>query len=165
MRLATLFTLLMFCAVADAELYRWVDKKGRVHFSDRPLDNSAEVYTPAPILVVPAGPAMPLSPREEPPQEIKYESLSITSPANDQVFTPDVKSVAVNVELQPALHSGHSVVLYLDGSSIARGSSTGFTLPDLYRGTHTVYAVVENDKGKILVRSGSVQFHVQRHHL
>jgi len=157
--------LLVFCTVADAELYRWVDKKGRVHFSDRPLDNSAEVYTPKPIMVVPAGPTIPLLPKKAPRQEIKYESLSITSPANDQIFTPDVQSVAVKVELQPALHSEHSIVLYLDGNSVSRGSSAGFTLLNLYRGTHTIYAAVENESGKILVRSSPVQFHVQRHHL
>ncbi len=165
MRLATLFMLLIFCAGAGAELYRWIDKKGRVHFSDRPLDDSAEIYTPEPILVVPAGPATPLSPETKPRQEIRYDSLSITLPADDQVFTPDTESVTINAELQPVLHIEHSIVLYLDGDSVSRGSSTRFTLPDLDRGTHTVYIAVENDRGKTLIRSKPVQFHVQRHHL
>ncbi len=164
MRLVTLFMLLFFCTAAGAELYRWVDEEGRVHFSDRPLDDSAETYTPAPILVVPAGPTAPRHPTPR-QKVIRYESLSVTSPASDQVFTPEIQSVAVGVELQPALQAGHVIVLYFDGNSVSRGSSTGFTLSDLYRGTHTVYATVEDDGGKTLIRSEPVQFHVQRHRL
>ena len=165
MRFATLSLLLIFCSVADAELYRWVDKKGRVHFSDRPLDSNAESYTPAPIPVVPSTPVAPLSSKPEEPQETGYESLTVISPENDQVFTPDIGSIAISIDIQPVLRAEHSIVLFLNGKNISSGSSTHFSLPDMYRGTHTVYAAVEDGKGKTLIRSDPVEFHVQRHHL
>ena len=37
-----LLGLLLPVAVAQAEVYRWVDEKGRVHYGDRPAGNEAE---------------------------------------------------------------------------------------------------------------------------
>ena len=38
------FIALLFPAMAQAQIYRWVDDKGQVHFSDKPVDKAkAEV--------------------------------------------------------------------------------------------------------------------------
>ncbi len=46
MRILMLFTLsCLMVGTAQAELYRWVDGSGNVHYSDRPLPGTAEVET------------------------------------------------------------------------------------------------------------------------
>jgi hypothetical protein len=38
-----MLSLLIFCASINAEIYKWVDEKGKAHFSDRPIENSNTV--------------------------------------------------------------------------------------------------------------------------
>jgi hypothetical protein len=49
---ASLLTLLVLPAFAEAQVYRWVDEKGVIHFSDRPLrkqeSTAMSVSGPAP---------------------------------------------------------------------------------------------------------------------
>jgi hypothetical protein len=40
--------LLLISAAAAAEMYRWVDSEGKVHYSDRPTPGSAEVQVRVP---------------------------------------------------------------------------------------------------------------------
>ena len=40
MRFTGICVLVMVCGVANAEVYRWVDENGKVHFGDRPPANS-----------------------------------------------------------------------------------------------------------------------------
>jgi len=168
MRYLLLSALLIFTLSASAEIYRWVDEKGKVHFSDKPVNDAAKAYVPEPLLVVPAGPAAGgLKPLNRPAnQPVKYERLSITAPANDHAFTPDkTASIAVTLQLEPGLQraKGHQLVLYLNGKLYTQGSQSSFTLNGLNRGTHSVHAEVIDQKGKKLKSSDSVSFHVQKH--
>lgn len=37
------FSALSLCHLVDAKVYKWVDENGKVHFSDRPVDDKSEV--------------------------------------------------------------------------------------------------------------------------
>jgi hypothetical protein len=170
MKYVLLITLLMLVLPASAEMYRWVDDNGKVHYSDKPVNDSAKPYEPAPIITVPSGTAggqlMPLN--KPAAQPTKYKSLMITAPANDHVFTPDqTASIAVSVEVKPALRggAGHQLAVYVDGQLHSQGTQSSFNLGGLPRGTHTVNAVILDAKGKKLKSSDTVSFHVQKHHL
>ena len=171
MRYLLLACLLLLTLPVSAEMYRWVDEKGKVHFSDKPQGNNAESYQPkTELLTVPAGQGGGLQPinRPAPTGPAKYKSLRVTAPANDHVFTPDkTASIAVSVSVQPGLNSsqGHLLSLYVDGELYAKGSQFSFNLTGLHRGTHTVQAVITDAKGKRLKSSETVNFHVQKHHL
>lgn len=39
---ALVLLLVVFSSVASAEVYKWTDEKGRVHFGDRPFSENAE---------------------------------------------------------------------------------------------------------------------------
>lgn len=41
-KIALLVVLLCACGIGHAEIYKWVDKKGKVHYSQTPPDKSAE---------------------------------------------------------------------------------------------------------------------------
>ena len=163
-----LLLILVFYAVAtpaQAAMYRWVDDQGKVHFSDTPPSKEAEEYNPPPIQVMPAGPTGDFKSPAEKPKDIKYESLSVTAPEPDTVFTPDkANSVQVSLTLTPALNAQHKIALYVDGAMHTIGKQRNFTPTSLPRGTHTVYAAVLDEKNRKLISSNSVSFHIQRHH-
>jgi hypothetical protein len=163
-----LLLILLFYAVvmpAQAAMYKWVDDQGKVHFSDTPPNKEAEEYEPPPIQVMPAGPTGDFKSPKEKPKDTKYESLSVTAPEPDAVFTPDkASSVQVSLTLEPALNAQHKIALYLDGAVHTIGKQRNFTLTSLPRGTHTVYAAILDEKNRKLISSDSVSFHIQRHH-
>ena len=171
MRYLLLSALLIFSLAASAEMYRWVDEQGKVHFSDKAPNDDAKAYKPKPILVVPAdsGAGSGLQPLNRPAtQQVKYQGLAITSPANDHVFTPDkAMSVAVSIQIKPGLQAGqgHKVALYLNGQLYSMGNELNFTLNNLNRGTYTVHAAILDQRGKKLKSSETISFHIQKHHL
>ena len=168
MRYLILFSLLVVTFSASAELYRWVDERGNAHFSDKPLNEGAKSYTPPPITTVPAtSPGNYKSKTPDKKKPAKYKSIEVTSPDHDQVFTPDkTANIIVQTSLVPSLQTAfnHRLALYLNGVLFKEGGSS-FNLTDLPRGTHTVYAAVLDEKGKIILQSQPVSFHVQKHSL
>ena len=162
-----LFVLSAATLPAKAEMYRWVDEKGNVHFSDKAPGDDAEKYEPPPIMVMPAGPSGELKPLDKSnTRQIKYKALAIKTPVNDAVFTPDKSdSVQVSVELTPKLNAHHNIALYLNGELHTVAKQLTFTLTGLPRGTHTVSASVMDEDNKKLISSNSVSFHIQRHHI
>ncbi|MFO7592967.1 MAG: hypothetical protein R6X15_02845 [Pseudomonadota bacterium] len=94
---------------------------------------------------------------------VAYQSVSIVSPKHDETvwYSPDGFQVGVSVT--PELAQGHQVVVHLDGSEAARGEQTRLTIPQVFRGTHTLKAVVEDGAGNTLLSSSAVTFHVRQH--
>jgi len=166
MRYLIFISLLLLTLPVNAELYRRVDKHGNVHFSDKPLSENAESYTPPPIQTVPATAPATYNFKKKTPDKkkaAKYKSIEITAPSDGQIFTPDqTASIAVQTSLEPGLQTnlGHQLAIYLDGKR-----HDSFTLEGLPRGTHTVYAAVVGAKDKIIKQSKPVSFHVQKHSL
>lgn len=54
MRLILMLSLLLCCLPTSAEIYKWVDKDGRVHYSDSPPEETqkAQTFDSAPINTV-----------------------------------------------------------------------------------------------------------------
>ncbi len=94
-----------------------------------------------------------------------YTGFSITSPTNDQGVRANDGNVTVQLSLQPALQSGHTIVLSASGEgSQSTENSSGLTvgLKNLSRGLHTVSAAVVDKDGNKLISTESVSFHVLR---
>jgi hypothetical protein len=162
---ALMFTLMCLASTAAfaATIYKWVDEKGVTHYSDQPHDKaqkvevtSAQTYTP-----VPVGDSGP-SPSQAAPAE-SYSVCEIASPDNDEVFF-NTQTVSASVRLDPALQSGHRIAIALDGKRVSDSySGTDFTLQPVYRGTHSVMAVIENaSTGQAVCTTPTVTFHVRQ---
>ncbi len=71
MRITLLLLTTLFCCTAVADIYKWVDADGQVHYSDNPDQAPADAETadPGPVNTVPApAPASPQM-RSDNPQE------------------------------------------------------------------------------------------------
>ena len=150
---------------AQAEkIYKYTQPDGKVVYSDRPppVDQAEEVtLEPLQTFNLPAvsSPKKPVAKKEEP---AGYEEFKVTSPSDDATIRDNGGNVSVRLSLSPALRSGHSIEVTMDGKSIGSGNSTSITLTGVDRGSHTVQAAVKDDGGNVIARSTSIVFHLKR---
>ncbi|MEO7774347.1 MAG: DUF4124 domain-containing protein [Steroidobacteraceae bacterium] len=154
--------MLLLSSVCVAATYRWVDKDGVVHYSDRPVAGAQEVQlrsAPMPGTVVPT----PIAPAAsaDTPSEFRYSQCAVTTPMVDQVYN-NVNSVGVSVNLSPGLREGDRIEVQLDGVPVTAwpATSTSYFLNNVFRGSHGIVAVVRDSTGRALCTSPVINFHV-----
>jgi len=150
-------------APGTTTIYRWVDAKGVVHYTDTPQPGAQQLHVPPaqtyrapPVQNVPVGdPAAAAAPT--------YEACLIAQPASQHAFYAP-EQVIVNIELVPALHAGDQLTVTVDGQALAPADPSGinFAMQAPDRGAHTVTAVVHDPSGRTVCRAPPVTFYVQR---
>ena len=92
-----------------------------------------------------------------------YTVFDVLRPAEQETLWNIGAVLDVSVDLQPGLQPGHHLGVYLDGQlSDVGATTTQFQLPDVFRGMHTLQAVVLDDSGTEVLRSLAVNFMVQQ---
>lgn len=171
MRIAFLLLLLLPAASASADLYKWKDEQGNTVYGDNPPKHvKAERLTPPPLSTYPGStagaqkPAATVRPAEG-KDDVLYRQLSIASPGHDEAIRSNSGEVTVQVRSDPPLDTaaGHKIRVYLNGRSMATQPASTFTLTEVERGTHLLYAEVLDNAGKSLRKSEIVQFHLLRY--
>jgi hypothetical protein len=174
-----LLALLIFLPpITHAEIYKWVDEKG-IHFSDEapPGIDAEKVIVKPPNISTPShsAPAShPSTPSADEDPEGKhfkaqktkrYAELKITHPNNDQALRENNGKISITCSLSPTLQSsaGHQVRFILDGQPFSVVSSCSTTIEEIDRGSHQVSAEVIDAQGRVLLRSNTNTFHLQRH--
>ncbi len=156
----------------QAEVYKWVDDKGEVNYSDRQHPGAEEMkdldvptYLSPPPPNPPAAPALAKSEPQPQTTPKVYESVAITSPGNDEGIRSNNGDLSVSVAVLPELHTnlGHRLGVLLDGALIGEpGESTEFQLNNIERGSHAVQAVVFEAGGNAVAESPSITIHLHR---
>ena len=158
---------LLAASALQAQIYRWVDENGVVHYSDTPHPGAEEVVLPdnpparTPQQSFGAQRTPPPGERQNANQPFNYESLTIASPAPEETLWNIEGQLNVNLNLQPALRPGHQVRVYFDGEP-RTVSGLQFELQDVYRGTHNLQAEVINEAGQLMIRSEPSRFYVHQ---
>jgi hypothetical protein len=167
--LTTLLMSLLLLVHAEAEVYKSVGPNGEVIYSDQPQQGAKPVTLPPVMTYTPAPPppATPKVPMEAASDEdvMNYDSFSITAPAADETIHDNTGAVTVTLDLQPELDSaaGHRIVYMLDGEPMSGSYQTsGAVLTNIARGSHTLAAQVVDAKGKPLISTSALSFHMKR---
>ncbi len=149
---------------AETKGYKIVRPDGTVEFSDQPAPGAQEITLPK-AQGYEAPPPPPPAPAVEPttPPGPPYSLLAIAAPEPDQTLHNGETQVNVSVQVMPALRPGHRLVILLDGSEAAGGAGTGYTLSNVERGSHVLVAEVRDGRGKVLISSAPVTFHMRQH--
>jgi len=166
MRILLLIAGLIVSAAGAAEVYRWVDADGSVHYSDRPQEGAEKVTLPsaqtfkAPI-VNRRPPAV--EPADSQPA-VQYQFVEIVRPTQEEVVWNTGGEIDVAIRVEPRLQTGHSLMLFLDGEPVdgLASGKTQITLTEVLRGQHELRAEVRGTGGTKLIESGSVKFTVQQ---
>jgi hypothetical protein len=169
METRSIFILLGLLATAavSADVWRWVDDDGVVHFSDTPrqgaerIDVSESTRTTGARIYQSTTPSNTDEPATATEQAFKYESLSISSPGAEETLWNIGGTLSVSLSLSPGLQSGHQVRVYFNGES-RLVNSTSFTIDEVYRGVHNLQAEVLDATGRMMIRSAGNRFYVQQ---
>lgn len=166
--LSCLFLLLCAATVsAEDKVYRYVDEKGVVHYTDKPPAkdskpvNLPKLQTFSGAGIGNAGGASASKKKaEDKIPAMPTFSLAINSPTPDETLRDAARSVGVSVTILPALVSGFGLVYLLDGQAQNEQplSQTSFTIQNIERGTHEISVNLVDAEGK-LVASSSVTVH------
>jgi len=172
MRSWVLLASLLSVAALGQQAYTWTDENGTVHYSDRPYPGAAEIDLRAAQGFAAPQPTRPTQPtpttsdegsteQQDPVQA--YTAFNVLQPAQQETLWNIGAVLNVEVDLQPGLQAGHHLGVYLDGQLIDVGArTTQFQLPDVFRGTHSLQAVVLDPRGSEMLRSLAVTFTVQQ---
>ena len=159
---------LALATTSYAEIYKSTNDSGGAVFSDIKTNRSNPISLP------PTNTHTPVPTKNlfednttvsELPQTVVYDTLTIQSPSQDQVFRNNADQVGVIVAVTPALQGNHQIQILLNGSVTAEPQSGNqFSLSELPRGAHSISAQVINPSdGSILISSPAIQFHIKNH--
>lgn len=160
-------------AAQATEVYRSVDERGNVVFTDKPSSGAKKVIVdpaPATSVVIPhvpsAAPAQ-AEPSGKPGSEpfAGYEDMRITQPGEGEALVSTAGDVDVSINLHPELRAdlGHGVTVLLDGQPMVENTTRmNIALNNVDRGEHVLEAYVVDAQGMMLIQSAPVRFSLQR---
>lgn len=161
-------SLMMCIGVSYAQIYKWTDAQGNVHFTDVPHDgaekvkiNESQTYSPP----KPMNSNVPVQNEDPTPKNTArtYKLIEITQPQNEATIRNNLGFVVVSIQLEPDLSPGDVVQLLFDGAPIGEPQANlTFQLNGVYRGAHTVAAQVQTAGGEVLNTSEPVTFFMHR---
>ncbi len=157
-------------ALGGADVYRWFDADGQAHYSDRPYPGAERVTITVSPPASSAGAngadqtdSNQATEDEEAAPVLRYKSLTITSPAEEQVLWNIDAQLEVVAAVQPALQPDHVMRFYLDGRMVPAGpGATQAKFPEVFRGEHSLRVEVVDSKGETLVSSPTTTFFVRQ---
>ncbi|HUF72151.1 MAG TPA: DUF4124 domain-containing protein [Gammaproteobacteria bacterium] len=156
----------LFSAAAVAQpVWTWVDDEGRRHYSDRPVEGATRIELSAPQTfegAVPA-PASPSSGAQAAQQTVGYTTFEILSPAPQETLFNTGSTMTVELATVPALRPAHRIEVEYDGERLPLSTrSLAITVTDVFRGEHTLGAVIVDAGGAQIARAAPVTFFVQQ---
>ncbi len=164
MRPLLCFLLVLLWLPVSADVYRWTDDKGVVHYTDKPPAGNAkpvelpklQTYKPG---ATPAPSATPDDDAAAAP--VAASSIAIVTPQPEETIRDSEGKVSVVVNA--AVETGQGLVYYLDGKAQNEPTpSTGYLLLGVERGEHQISAALVAADGRELARAGPVKFYRQQ---
>lgn len=170
MRALPVLLLILSLPSAAAEVYRWTDANGVVHYGDKAPDAKTRPAQLPQLQVIPGTPAgtPPASPSgaggssAEAAPAAEKPRLSIAAPQPEQVIRDTSRQLSVRVDLQSPLPEGAGLIYYLDGvaQNAKPTQERGHIIGNVDRGSHLIDVGVVDRGGKLLVRTPPVIVHV-----
>jgi hypothetical protein len=163
-------TSLFSAAALAVPVWTWVDESGQRHYSDRPVEGATQIEigtsqtfsgeAPQPNSGTTSSPASQESDSDTGPP---YTVLDVISPEPEQTLSNIGGEMTLELAVSPALRAPHSIGVIYDGQRLEPSSrSLSITITEVYRGEHTIQAVILDADGEELMRSTPVTFFVRQ---
>ncbi|MCL1121930.1 DUF4124 domain-containing protein [Shewanella seohaensis] len=154
MRTFTLISLLLLSLFAQATVYKWVDKDGKVHYSDEPHPNAEVVELKEKTLnQIALPPVKNDADDSQVIQQIQYQVV-ITSPEEEETVRDNNGDFRVTATVTPEIKSQYLMALKLDGQTVGQPQVGGiFQLKNIDRGEHTIVVDAMTQNGKVFASS------------
>lgn len=171
---ALVFGLMAVFSVAQAEekkkIYKYTDENGVTHYTEtKPNDNYEEADLPA-LSVVPSAPINDTSNTNsnaksgEQADPSAVEEFAIIEPVNEQnIWGTGGKLTAKVGSLTAAQQANYQVQFIVDGKKNKPADDTTQVFENIYRGEHTVQALLINRYNKkVIKKSQTVTFYMHQ---
>ena len=163
---ASALTYLLAGSLAYAEVYKTVDKNGRVTYTDVPPANTdAKPVELKTINNIPAPAAIPtdnLNTNNINPQTSSEYQVQILAPENGKTLLVDERSISVSVSLSVNLKDGDLFAYKLDGAAVGNSRENTYIIAEPPRGEHILTVDIVNKEGVSLAQSNTVTVFVMR---
>jgi zona occludens toxin (predicted ATPase) len=158
---------LILCAlssIAAAEIYKTVDKNGKITYTDVPPSSAqAKPLELKTINSLPAPPDIPISaPVNVAPDTTQDYQIQVVAPENGRTLMADERSVTVSVGLNQPLNNGALLAYKVDGDIITTTQETTYTIVEPPRGERSLTVDVVDANGRVLAQSNPVTLLVMR---
>ncbi len=151
--------------MAYSTVYKWVDKNGKIHYTDKPINNANPVKFKENTenhVSLPPVPGIPTNTSPTPSKSVQYQ-LTIIKPIEEETIRNNNGNVSVIAQIKPKLQSALTLQLYLDNQVFGEPqTSTVFSLSNINRGEHQVIIKLIDKNGKILASSLPRTFFLHR---
>lgn len=159
-----LSVLLASTAIANDKVYKWVDDKGVIHYTDKPPTENAKPVRLPPLQTYKSGTVPPLNKFEK--STVKgagnAAQILVVTPSHDETFRGGERVVPVAVQVTPQLAEGQKLIYLLDGTPASPPTTdTAFALTEVDRGSHIVSVSLVDESGEVIASSPGVQFHMK----
>lgn len=166
-RAALLGSLLGAACISHAEVYRWVNDRGEVEYSDQYREGAEKVeIQPLSTIQMPKPTDVAPDPSPEPQPQLQstlptYARLQITFPEADSAFHSGDGNISVLVTSSPDLLPGHSYRISMDGQVAGVSESGSIPLVNVDRGTHELKLEVI-DSTEVIQSAAPIRFTLHR---
>ena len=167
-KLIAIISLLLLPGLSLAEIYKTFDEQGNVVYTDTPSESrpSEKVklrpITPLPKPVYNYAPNSSSSPSASQSKTgaFKYQSLKISSPANDSTVR-NQGNFQVKVAVVPKLQKNHKLRLLVNGEVLAGPQkSPVFSVKNMFRGSHQLQVeIIDNKRKAVKTASSTINVH------
>ncbi|STX51284.1 Uncharacterised protein [Legionella busanensis] len=154
----------------QAEIYKWTDSQGVVHFSDEPHPGAEKVVLPPtqssnPPSNAPTNPTPPVTGNPVNKNSVTQPDYTVTisQPKSDSTIRNNQGYVSVVIEVEPELQQGVMLQLMFDNRPLGKPQvGKSFILNNVNRGAHTLAVQIIGANGDVLSTSDPVTFYMQR---
>jgi hypothetical protein len=155
----------LFAPWVVADVYKTVDKDGKITYTDKPATEKAEKIQLREINTVPGAQPLPQSSPVDSFQSreaaINYQ-IDIISPRNDVSIPVGQRDLGIAVAVNPGLRGGHLLVYFMNGELLEETTLNNIIVKDVPRGTHTLVVEAIDTDGRSLGTSAPVIVNVIR---
>ncbi|HEY8520303.1 MAG TPA: DUF4124 domain-containing protein [Gammaproteobacteria bacterium] len=157
---------LSFTAANAATVWTWVDETGQVHYSDTPVPGARQIEIRDSVRISPTPAAQPSAAQPSQPTDTAAtgpsQTVWVVRPAEQETLWNIGAMLEVQLDVVPPLRPGQRVDVVFDGQRLnLNTTSLQFTVPDVFRGVHTLQAVILEGEREV-TRSDPVTFMVQQ---
>lgn len=160
--LSTGLLLVMMSPASHATtVYKKKDSEGNWIFTDENVSGSQAVKVEE-LSTVPAIPKnVPINNTATKTAVSKYESISMSSPANDQSFTNPQGPISISATVTPGMNKRHKIQLIVNGAAVGEPqSSPSWSYTAENRGSYNVSFNIVDAQGKTMFQGQGGVFHV-----
>jgi hypothetical protein len=161
----SLLLSLTYAISTSAEVYKTVDKNGRITYTDQPPANtSAKPVELKSINSIPAPTQVPDYSQADTGnlQEPQEYQVQILAPENGRTLLADERSVKVDISSNTSLENGDLYAYKIDGAILQTTKELSYVIVEPPRGEHILTVDVVGSNGQSLAQSNAITLIVMR---